>query len=539
MSGSPERGGRGARPTWLEWLYLVVGLFLVERYFFFYDDAFVYFRYADNLLFLDAGLVYNHGEFVEGFSSPLWMLLATALRATELSWVVLVKGVSFVAFAAFWWLAVRLDRRLAPAGSRGNFALAYLGATYAVACFFSSGMETVLVQLAAVVFALFCAQPRRRCWQLALALLPLVRPELAAPWLLGLAFAWRSQRKLPVAMLASAVLVNGAWLAFRIGYYADLLPNTYYVKAATSPSDGLAYLHDTLGAYSFYGWAAAAALGAILARRRGEELQLAARGVMGLAAIVVAAYVVKIGGAPIHYRYLAFPFCLAVFATGGWVESLAASLAALAGDRARWVPAAAGLVVLGWMGANYPDQLESHPLTGGEQKAEGVDLIYEAAYHRRRIGTDGAKWSQATPAAMRAWRAARPEFRYDAVEIDGWCQRAYRKFDVRIVHMFGLTDGLLARVRMDAYRPGHKMLAPLADQLAALVRASESPAAVVTRAIEAGRAPAWLANAAGSVELLERKIYNDHSFFTNLGLALKFPAPIEPPEMRRAPATDH
>lgn len=532
MSADPGHGAPSARPTWLEWLYLALGLFLVQRYFFFYDDAFVYFRYADNLLFLDAGLVYNHGEFVEGFSSPLWMLVAVALRATELSWVALVQGTAFVAFAAFWWLAILLDRRLAPEGARGNLSLAYLSVTYAVACFFSSGMETVLVQLAAVVFALFCVQPGKRAWQLALALLPLVRPELAAPWLLGFAWAWRSQRKLPLAMLLGAVLVNGAWLAFRIGYYADLLPNTYYVKAATSPEHGLAYVHDTLGAYSFYGWGAAAVLGAFLARRRGVELRLSARAVMAAAALVVAAYVVKIGGAPIHYRYLAFPFCLAVLATGGLVESIGATLA----PRAAWVPAAAALLVLGWMGASYPDQLDGHPLAGGEQRADGVDLVYEAAYHRRRIGTDGAKWSRATPEAMRAWRVASPEFRYDAVAIDGWCQRAYAKFDVRIVHMFGLTDGILARVRMDAYRPGHKMLAPLADQIAGLVRASDRPHAVLTRAIAEGRAPGWIANAAPTVELLERKIYNDHSFLTNLGLALKFPEPIQPPAMRRAPA---
>lgn len=36
------------------------------------DDAFIYFRYAKN--FWESGeLVFNRGEFVEGFSGPLWM----------------------------------------------------------------------------------------------------------------------------------------------------------------------------------------------------------------------------------------------------------------------------------------------------------------------------------------------------------------------------------------------------------------------------------------------------------------------------------
>ena len=66
------------------WVYgnLVVGLVFVARYRWLIDDAFVYFRYVDNLLFLGRGLVYNQGEYVEGFSSPLWTLLLTLLRAS-------------------------------------------------------------------------------------------------------------------------------------------------------------------------------------------------------------------------------------------------------------------------------------------------------------------------------------------------------------------------------------------------------------------------------------------------------------------------
>ena len=80
------------RPSFLEALLLVVGLVLTVQYAWLMDDAFVYFRYADNLLFAQRGLVYNAGEFVEGYSSPLWMVLLTAVRGLGLD----------------WWLAVRL-----------------------------------------------------------------------------------------------------------------------------------------------------------------------------------------------------------------------------------------------------------------------------------------------------------------------------------------------------------------------------------------------------------------------------------------------
>jgi len=42
------------------------------------DDAFIFFRYADNLL-AGLGPVFNAGERVEGFTSPLWLLLLAAM----------------------------------------------------------------------------------------------------------------------------------------------------------------------------------------------------------------------------------------------------------------------------------------------------------------------------------------------------------------------------------------------------------------------------------------------------------------------------
>jgi hypothetical protein len=41
-----------------------------------FDDAFISFRYAENLV-EGRGLVFNPGERVEGFSNPLWTLLLT------------------------------------------------------------------------------------------------------------------------------------------------------------------------------------------------------------------------------------------------------------------------------------------------------------------------------------------------------------------------------------------------------------------------------------------------------------------------------
>ena len=52
----------------------------VLRYNFVSDDAFISLRYAANLL-AGHGLVFNPGERVEGFTSPLWTLLLAGFGA--------------------------------------------------------------------------------------------------------------------------------------------------------------------------------------------------------------------------------------------------------------------------------------------------------------------------------------------------------------------------------------------------------------------------------------------------------------------------
>ena len=70
MGCETERRTRFPLPFPAERFYLVFGIFLIVRYARFFDDSSVYFRYVDNLLFLDIGLTYNAGEFVEGIRAP-------------------------------------------------------------------------------------------------------------------------------------------------------------------------------------------------------------------------------------------------------------------------------------------------------------------------------------------------------------------------------------------------------------------------------------------------------------------------------------
>lgn len=524
------------RPAALEWLCLVVGLFLVLHYAWLMDDAYIYFRYVDNALFLGYGLVYNAGEYVEGFSSPLWTLVLLLLRSTGQNYWILIRLLGLASFVAFFFLLVALQRRNNPRGAPVlNLPLVVLTSTYGVVSYFTSGMETPLVLVSAALYALFTTNPGARSLQLALAFTPLVRHELVLPFALCVAYAWWSQRRAPRWMLFTFAISTGSWLFFRITYYADLLPVTFYLKNANDLRQGMIYLWDSLGTYGLPWLLALAAASVALLRGAAEDrsaaaLHLHSRAFSILLGISVAAYVVKIGGDAIHFRYLAFPYVLWVCAAAGVTER------GLVAGRPRLVGATlwAAPVVLGvWTLLLHPAQLDRHPFSRREANAL-VNKINDASLHRRNAGLTPDPWGSGTEMEQRQaytrFLAEAPATPYTSVMSGWWCVDLYRRFDTRIVHGYGLTDAVLARVDTPSNRPGHKdQLTVLAKDLVRIASRAGERAGVdmYRRAVGAGIAAPWIAANLDTIELIARKVYNRHDPAENLGLALSFPGPIE------------
>ena len=67
------------------------------------DDSYIFLRYAENLAIAD-GLVFNIGEQVEGFTSPLWVLLLGSTAWIGLDLVVVAKFLS----AAFGFATIAI-----------------------------------------------------------------------------------------------------------------------------------------------------------------------------------------------------------------------------------------------------------------------------------------------------------------------------------------------------------------------------------------------------------------------------------------------
>ena len=326
------------------------------------DDAFISLRYAQNLV--DGhGLVYNPGERVEGFSNLAWTVLLAgplALGADPVTSSALLGLVHLVlAVAATGALGVLIAGRspwaLLPALL---VSLDPFGALEAV-----EGLETTLYM--AVIAAGFArlvvelssderppAPTAHLASSLVFAAAATVRPE--APLLpalahLGLLVHAVAQRG-PIKQRFIAAVVAGLPIAgvlaaltvWRLSYYGDPLPNTFYAKTGGMGwSVGGRYLWHHFEGHP--GLWLAAILGLPLAVRR------RAGAAVGAACVGFVVYVASVGGDFKPTGRFILP-----------ITALLASLGALGFRQLprRWSMAAAALV-LGATVARLPDVMRS------------------------------------------------------------------------------------------------------------------------------------------------------------------------------------
>jgi hypothetical protein len=303
------------------------------------EDAFITFRYAGNLV-SGLGAVYNPGERVLGYTSPLWMLWNAAGIATlrdPVLWSHLGAGladlVSLVACVAL------LERHASRAAAWG-FAVLF-GAWPYFAAVSVSGMESSLM-LALMALAGWQVATRGRGAGVTLGALALVRPEglLAAlamvPWA-------RGRERLTAGAIA---LAGFGALAL---YYGSPVPQSVLAKASVYGAPGPLHSRawwDWIVPFDLGGWPALGdtaqlwtlrlvlgpgALAGLLALRRTPALPWA---LAGLA--VWASYVVT--GASYFFWYLLVPAATVAFLASVGLPGIV---------RGPWIPAAAGLLVLG------------------------------------------------------------------------------------------------------------------------------------------------------------------------------------------------
>ena len=203
------------------------------------DDAFIFFRYAENVASGD-GLTYNPGDTVLGFTSPLYVLTLTGLAlvvgrdALPGAAVALDLALYLAASVAL----VRLVGRRAHLGSNPGVRHAAPVALLSLWAFglpfvdgAINGMETMLF-LALALAAVDALDDGRAALAAALGgLLVLTRPEggvVAA--LIGVVLLRRG-RPLPWRGIAAAAVALGAWGAAALLAYGSVVPQSLLAKS--------------------------------------------------------------------------------------------------------------------------------------------------------------------------------------------------------------------------------------------------------------------------------------------------------------------
>lgn len=210
------------------------------------DDAFISFRYAENFA-SGKGLVYNEGEYVEGYTNFLWtcLLSIVSLAGGDLPFASQCFGVFF--WGVFLGGLGFREKRIGLAAVLGAACCFHLRV------FATSGLETSMFLACIVWLVRMCQLGNWNMVGLLGGISCLIRPEgglffLAGCLSLRIDGKWQHVFK-SLSMGAIVLIPFATWKLF---YYGDLLPNTFYAKAGSSNwKQGFLYVGLFFGMYWF------------------------------------------------------------------------------------------------------------------------------------------------------------------------------------------------------------------------------------------------------------------------------------------------
>jgi arabinofuranosyltransferase len=315
--------------------FIMVALFgVVEAWSlrFVQDDAYISWRYADNLA-RGWGLVWNHGERVEGYTNFLWTVILAVPHVVGCDVEMFATALGLALFvgtlAIFYAVAGTLTRSWLAASA----ATLTLGLFPSFAAFATGGLETELQTCLVTATGALAISGIRRERPSALvsvgigttgALAMLTRMDsvvIVAPvialyaWFFVASHGWRKLSVLAPALWVP-LAICGVWLAWKLAYYGSLLPNSYRVKvegAAGLMREGVRYVRTFVQAYAFYLPVACIPVGGWLAWERRLDRRLVAVLVVPLG--LWLAYVVWVGGDFMEYRFIVPALPLAFLVT--------------------------------------------------------------------------------------------------------------------------------------------------------------------------------------------------------------------------------
>ena len=344
------------------------------------DDAFINYRIV-RMLVEGHGPVFNIGQRIEAYTSPLWIGVLTVgdvvlpIRLEYVS-VICSLALSAIGMLALGSGAMRLlggsskepterkeptestqppqstappIRVWVPLGSLVLLALPPMwdfstaGLEFGLTIFWIGGLIWCLSRWATAERPLTAGEA------LFVGLGPLVRPDMTLYSVAILVFVvacrWRSEsHRQRLRVLAAAAGLPVLYQLFRMAYFASLVPNTALAKAADRPHwrEGLAYLVNLFAPYWLLLPVVVVVAVAVLVGRPLDRKCRLTMAILPAAGCLHALYIVRAGGDYMHARLL-LPSLVAVLAPVA-VVPLRRPLAPLVGVVAVWaVIAAVGL----------------------------------------------------------------------------------------------------------------------------------------------------------------------------------------------------
>lgn len=316
---------------WLAVLSAAFAVKMADMFFglmriFVYDDTYINLRYAAN--FINSGaLDWNIGERVEGYTTFLHVILCAGLGALGMDLLDAARAINFVSYGAAACLPFLLFRQLCGlplvlmgaaliiinpnligwvwGGMETPFSVFILGLGHGLMLYALRTPESLTARLSGLIGFAF-------------GLATLTRPDhglhalMAGLFILyGATPRWKNF----IAFLIPAGLLVGGQMLFRIFYYHDILPNTFYAKMVDAPAatalQGLHYIIDGLAAAPGLYAAGLTTLVTLLFLKDTRRMALYGLGSIGLNMF----YILKTGGDHMPgFRFMLPWLCLCVFA---------------------------------------------------------------------------------------------------------------------------------------------------------------------------------------------------------------------------------
>jgi hypothetical protein len=192
------------------------------------EDAYITFRYARNLG-AGLGLIYNPGERVFGFSSPLWTVWCALGWMVTRNLELWTRGTTLLSEIVILVLLGALLRRTASNAAAWCFTFFFAVWPYFAAVSISGMENTVMLALIVVVAVL--VERRSIVSGPALAALGMIRPEgLASAAVLAWGARWRDR---VVALVLIAAGIGALW-----AYYGSPVPQSVVAKSSLYGTPG-------------------------------------------------------------------------------------------------------------------------------------------------------------------------------------------------------------------------------------------------------------------------------------------------------------